>query len=90
MQHTLPSGYQKVRYYGWMSQNHRMALDRVRWLVWLYLGWTFWLASLQVKPPVLRKPVRCAHCGNTMRLVAVIDHHGTVLYGHALDYLDSG
>ena len=90
VQHTLPRGYQKVRYYGWMSQNHRMAIDRVRWLVWLFLGWTFWLASLPVDPPVLRKPIRCQRCGNTMRLAAVIDHDGVVLYGHALDYLDSG
>jgi hypothetical protein len=90
LQHVLPSGYQKIRYYGWMSQNHRMAIDRVRWLVWLYLGWTFWLASLPVKPPIVREPVRCARCGNTMRLVAVLDHDDTVLYGHALDYLDSG
>jgi hypothetical protein len=90
LQHVLPSGYQKIRYYGWMSQNHRMAIDRVRWLVWLYLGWTFWLASLPVNPPIVREPVRCARCGNTMRLVAVLDHDDTVLYGHALDYLDSG
>jgi hypothetical protein len=90
LQHVLPSGYQKIRYYGWMSQNHRMAIDRVRWLVWLYLGWTFWLASLPVNPPIVREPVGCARCGNTMRLVAVLDHDDTVLYGHALDYLDSG
>jgi hypothetical protein len=37
-----------------------------------------------------RASVRCARCGNTMRLVAVLDHDETVLYGHALDYLDSG
>jgi len=90
LQHVLPRSYQKVRYYGWMSQNHQMANDRVRWLVWLFLGWTFWLASLPMEPPVRREPLRCEHCGNTMRLVAVIDHDGNVLYNRGLDYLDSG
>ncbi len=44
-QQAMPRGLQKVRHYGWMSPNSRIRLDEVRWLVWLFLGWTFWLAS---------------------------------------------
>ena len=35
----------KVRYYGWMASNSRTTRDRVKWLVWLFLGWTYWLGS---------------------------------------------
>ena len=41
----LPPGFQKIRYYGWMSSNSKVSLDEVKWLVWLFLGWTCWLAT---------------------------------------------
>lgn len=92
LQHVLPRSFQKIRYYGWMGANSRMVLDDVRWLVWLYLGWTYWLASGHVvpdkKPP--RPPVRCAACGSPMRitLFVVVSHNG--LWSHSVPYLDSG
>ncbi len=62
-QHILPPGLQKVRYYGFMSPNCKLQLAKVRWLVWLWRGWNFYLAS-QLKPaeePTDRKPARCEH-----------------------------
>jgi hypothetical protein len=44
-QHVLPRGMQKVRHYGWMGANCRVSLDEVKWLIWLFLGWVYWLAS---------------------------------------------
>jgi hypothetical protein len=67
-------------------------LEEVRWLIWLFLGWTFWLASghaPQVKPS-LRTQVRCAHCGSTMRVVEITYEPVGPLSEHALSYLDSG
>ena len=91
VQHTLPPGFQKLRYYGWMSPNSRISLEEVRWLVWLMLGLTFWLSSLQRRE---QEPPQAGHCcdacGGTMRVVLVIDHHDRVLYQNALPYLDSG
>ncbi len=74
LQHVLPPGFQKIRYYGWMSPNNRISLDLVRWLVWLYRGWTYWLASghapqTELKPPPI---VACPRCGSAMKLVKVI------------------
>ena len=61
-------------YYGWMSPNSRISLDLVRWLVWLYRGWTFWLASGHVPQNELKPPptVSCPRCGSAMKLVKVI------------------
>jgi hypothetical protein len=92
LQHTLPTGFQKVRYYGWMSPHCRTNREAIRWLLWLYLGWIFWLgsrttadAAQQLHP---REP-RCQRCGGTLRVTRITDHLGHVLYEHPLPYLDS-
>lgn len=92
LQHTLPRGFQKIRYWGWMSPNSRIRLDEVRWLVWLFLGWTFWLASVhaQQQPRHNEPVVRCGHCGGQMRVVRVTYKPIVVLPEHAIAYLDSG
>ena len=65
LQHALPKGFRKVRYYGWMASNSRTTLDRLKWLVWLYLGWTFWLGSGVARQSERHEPKRptCEHCG---------------------------
>ncbi len=92
LQHTLPRGLQKVRYYGWMSPNSKIHLDEVRWLVWLLLGWTFWLASGHASQAKLadREQVRCAECGGEMQIVAIVHWNCRVLVEHSIAYLDSG
>ena len=92
LQHTLPRGFQKVRYYGWMNPTSTIDLEEVRLLVWLYLGWTFWLASghaPQEEPPE-RRGVRCAECGGPMRIVEVVSENYHTLVEHSVAYLDSG
>ena len=74
LQHVLPPGFQKIRYYGWMSPNSRISLDLVRWLVWLYRGWTYWLASGHAPrtEPKKEPTVECPRCGGAMKLAKVI------------------
>lgn len=80
-QHILPPGLQKVRYYGFMSPNCKLQLAKVRWLVWLWRGWNFYLAS-QLAPEVElpdRKPARCEHCNGELRLIRITSaEHRTV------------
>ena len=92
LQHTLPHGFQKIRHYGWMSSNCKVSLEEVKWLVWLFLGWTFWLASGHApQEPVSERPVlRCAECGGEMRIVGITIGPRSTLSEHALAYLDSG
>ena len=75
-----------------MSSNSRISLDEVKWLVWLFLGWTFWLASGHApQKPISDPPVlRCAECGGMMRVVAITFEPSGLLSEHALAYLDSG
>ena len=92
VQHVLPRGLRKVRYYGSMSSNSRIGIDEVRWLVWLFLGWTFWLASGHApqEKPAEREPLRCAECGGTMRIVEIVNENCRALVEHSVAYLDSG
>jgi hypothetical protein len=92
LQHTLPRGFQKVRYYGWMNSSSAIDLEEVRWLVWVFLGWTFWLASGYVpqEQPLERPGIRCAKCGGPMRIVDVVNDNCRALVEHSVGYLDSG
>jgi len=96
LQHALPKGFRKVRHYGWMASNSRTTLDRIKWLVWLYLGWTYWLGSGVARKPERRKPQRpkCSHCGSELRMIGMTNAEGRiicrVLPDHATKFLDSG
>lgn len=81
VQHILPRGFQKVRYYGWMSPNNQLQLADVRWLVWLWRGWTYWLGSGMYQP-VSRKPPThpCKACGGEMRLMLITNQNGTTIW----------
>ena len=77
-----------------MSANSKVGLDEVKWLVWLFLGWTYWLASGHApQPKPLTKPLRCAECGGELRVVEVTYqslHSRGILPAHSLTYMDSG
>ena len=90
LQHTLPRRFQKLRYYGFASQNCKLKFAWVQMLVWFYLGWCYLLAKQAIAEPPVKRPVLCAECGSEMLLVAITDGNGTLLYNHPLSYLDSG
>lgn len=75
-----------------MSPNSRIRIDEVAWLVWLYLGWTWWLASGHApSPQPLTKPLRCAACGGIMRVMGISNDALIVEASfRALTYFDSG
>jgi hypothetical protein len=82
-QHVLPSGFQKIRYYGFMSPNCKLQLEHVRWLVRLHRGWSYWLASgyaPQQKPKSMAPS--CGDCGGLLSLIAITDQHGQVVLGN--------
>ncbi|PNY35287.1 hypothetical protein C2E31_18970 [Rhodopirellula baltica] len=71
-QHILPSRFQKVRHYGWMSANSSIRLDEIQLLIWMQLGWVYLLASSHAKQPEpLTSHPHCKHCGSRLRVVAV-------------------
>lgn len=96
LQHVLPKHFQKVRYYGWMSPNSRTHWEEVRWLVYLYLGWVFWLRTQQIHESERDTGrLRCSACGGKLSVIRVLNFDcrsfiSHPLIEHGLAYLDSG
>lgn len=96
LQHTLPSKFQRLRYYGWQSPNCRLKFQYVQMLVWFYLGWCWWMKKQEIIEPLMPTAIRCNRCGvGTMQLTEITDGEGTVIYRqplpeHSVGYLDSG
>jgi hypothetical protein len=72
LQHVLPTGFQKVRHYGFLSPNSRGALDLVRWLIALYFGSSHALLGRTPKQATSQPGVRCDHCGQPMRVLSYL------------------
>jgi hypothetical protein len=69
LQHVRPTGFQKVRYYGFLNPNSATAIDAVRWLITLYNGGVFTLLAMLTDPPVERAAPRCPACGGFMTVL---------------------
>ncbi len=69
LQHVLPSGFQKVRHYGFLHPQSKTSIDAVRWLVAIHHGRELLLLGhvelVAVPPPV----VCCPECGGAMLLI---------------------
>jgi hypothetical protein len=63
LQHVLPTGFMKVRYYGFMNPNSRTSLDHIQSLI---------AANCELPPPraqlAPRHPIPCPKCGGTLQL----------------------
>jgi Putative transposase/Transposase zinc-binding domain len=72
LQHVLPTGFQKVRHYGFLSPNSRTLLETVQWLVTVWAGAIFVLRAKEVKealqPSAIPGP-NCPACGTPMCVV---------------------
>jgi len=65
LQHVLPKGFQKVRYYGLFSSGQRVRLTQARQL----LGLTPVTKTVEASStPTPRRPILCPTCGQAMRL----------------------
>jgi len=71
LQHVLPSGFQKVRHYGFLSPNSRPTIEAVRWLIRLADGRLFTLLCQPQQTPVCVPRMRCAECGGLLRPIEV-------------------
>jgi hypothetical protein len=67
LQHALPSGFPKVRHYGFLSPASGVALERVRWLIALWAGLTYVLQARRSQEPTGPVPaVGCPVCGGPL------------------------
>jgi hypothetical protein len=69
LQHVLPTGFQKVRHYGFQSPNSATLLEAVRWLITVALGAIFTLKAEPAEQPAPIPALRCPACGGPMCLL---------------------
>ena len=69
LQHVLPTGFMKIRYYGFMNPNCKIALERIRGLIELSYGFALDLPLPEVEPP--RQSI-CPSCGGLLKLRSVL------------------
>jgi len=69
LQHVLPTGFMKVRYYGFMNPSCAVSLDHIRSLIQLSYGFNVPLPNVDLEP---WQPITCPACGGTLRLRSVL------------------
>jgi len=69
LQHVLPTGFMKVRYYGFMNPSCAVSLDRITTLIELSYGFNVPLPNTDLEP---WQPITCPACGGTLRLRSVL------------------
>lgn len=83
-QHILPNSFQKIRYYGFMSPNCKVQLETVRWLVWMWKGWTYYLSSSLLQPEARKQHPTCSECRGKLKLMLITGERGQVLWSRSL------
>lgn len=76
LQHVLPTGFMKVRYYGFMNPNCKVSLDTISALIELSYGFTVARPEVEREP---WQPSRCPECGGRLKLYAIVLPNGTVM-----------
>ena len=70
LQHVLPSGFMKVRYYGFMSPSCKIPTKEIRTMV--ELAYSFKIKIVPKKIHVSHPDVKCCKCGKPMKLIESI------------------
>jgi hypothetical protein len=69
LQHVLPTGFMKVRYYGFMNPNCGVSLDHISTLIELAYGFNVALPKSDLEP---WQPITCPTCGGTLKLRSLL------------------
>ena len=64
LQHVLPRGFMKVRYYGFLSPTSAVSLEDVKVRIELASGFALTAPEAASEPPAA---LRCRHCGGALR-----------------------
>jgi hypothetical protein len=69
LQHVLPPGFMKVRYYGFLNPNSGTDLNEVRGLIELCYGFEISTPEYELPPP---EPRYCPHCGGKLKYLCSV------------------
>jgi hypothetical protein len=64
LQHILPSGFMKIRYYGFLSPGSSVPLDRIEAMIELSFGFEVTQPEIHIEP---FDPPTCHYCGGKLK-----------------------
>ena len=64
LQHVLPTGFMKVRYYGFLSPSSNISLDEARGMIEITYGFEVTEPEREAQP---KAEFTCGTCGNPVR-----------------------
>jgi len=67
LQHVLPAGFMKVRYFGYLSPSFAMSREEPKARVELAHGFALQQDDASITPVVAPAPLCCRHCGARLR-----------------------
>jgi Putative transposase len=70
LQHVLPTGFMKVRHYGFLNPNSGISIEKIAELITLI--YDVLRALLPDVPSRGKKRFRCSHCGHDLKFLAFI------------------
>jgi hypothetical protein len=76
LQHVLPTGFMKVRYFGFLNPNCKVKLDTISALIELSYGFGLTTPEVEMAP---WQPVTCKHCGGPLKLRTLLLPSGVTL-----------
>jgi hypothetical protein len=67
LQHVLPTGFMKIRYYGFMNPNCSVPFEKITALIQMAYAFALEMPDYIESPP---QPLFCPHCGGTLHYLA--------------------
>ncbi len=71
LQHVLPSGFQKVRHFGFAHPRHRIDRQWLQMLVTVSLNQVYVL-NVAAKPLAIKHVPKCSHCGEALECLGFV------------------
>lgn len=72
LQHVLPTGFMKVRYFGFLSPSFSMSIDQIRGRIELARGFAAATQEERVDETPSAAAMACPHCGGKLRFCSVV------------------
>lgn len=72
LQHVLPAGFMKVRYYGFLSPSFSMPIEQVKGRIELAHGFAVGVPQQSSDEVPAVRTVCCPHCGGKLRFCSIV------------------
>jgi len=69
LQHVLPRGFMKIRYYGFLSPTSSVSLEDIKARIEMTSGFALAAPEATSEPPAA---LRCRHCGGALRCYRLV------------------